>query len=249
MSDLFSSATGASPDSLRRQHDRGARRPRAGPPPPRHVHRRHRRARASPPRRRSHRQCHGRSGRRLRHPHRGHARAGQSPERVRQRPRHPGRPAPQISRQVGARNHHDHAPLGREVRGQGLLDLGRPPRRRRQRRQCALDRDRRRGRARQEALPPVLLAGLATSKLEEVGAAPNKPRHHRRLHPRPGNLRRRRRFLARAPLPARPLQGLSLRRGRDPLALRPLARQRQGPRKRGLPVRQRPRRPSRRAAR
>ena len=56
-------------------------------------------------------------------------------------------------------------------------------------------------------------------------------------------------FYAGAPLQARPLQGLSLRRGRDPLALRPVARLRRRPRSRGLPVPGRPRRPSRRAAR
>ena len=146
---------------------------------------------------------------------------GQPPDRHRQRPRHPGRPAPQISRQVGARSDHDHAPLGREVRGQGLLDLGRPPRRRRQRRQRALDRDHRRGRARQEPLPPDLLQRPRHIEARGGRRRPQPPRHHRHLHPRPGDFRRRRRFLARAPLPARPLQGLSLRRGRDPLALRP----------------------------
>ena len=90
--------------------------------------------------------------------------------------------------------------------------------------------------------------GLATSKLQESRRRPQPPRHHRRLHPRPRNLRRRRRLLPRAPVQARPLQGLSVRRGRDPLALRPLARLRRRPRNRRLPVRQRPRRPSRRAA-
>ena len=98
----------------------------------------------------------------------------QPPDRHRQRPRHPGRSAPQISRQVGARSDHDHAPLGREVRGQGLFDLGRPPRRRGQRRQRAVDRDHRRGRARQEALPPGLLAGPRRLEAREVGAAPNR---------------------------------------------------------------------------
>ena len=46
--------------------------------------------------------CDGRGGRRPRHPHRGHARARQPPDRHRQRPRHPGRPAPQISRRKSA---------------------------------------------------------------------------------------------------------------------------------------------------
>jgi hypothetical protein len=137
---------------------------------------------------------HGRGGRRPRQPHRGHARARQPPDRHRQRPRHPGRPAPQISRQVGARSDHDHAPLGRQVRGQGLFDQRRPPRRRGQRRQRAVDRDHRRGRARQEALPPDLLARPRHLAARGSRRRPQPPRHHRQLHPRPRDLRRRRRF-------------------------------------------------------
>ena len=49
---------------------------------------------------------------------------------------------------------------------------------------------------------------------------PQPPRHHRRLHPRPRDFRRRRPLRPRPPPQARPLQGLSVRRGRDPLALR-----------------------------
>ena len=51
--------------------------------------------------------------------------------RHRQRPRHPGRSASEVPQQVRARGHHDHAALGRQVRQQGLRDLGRPARRRR----------------------------------------------------------------------------------------------------------------------
>ena len=175
MADLFSSSSVARRRQLRRLLDRGAGGARAGPPPPRHVHRRHRRARAPPPRRRSARQCDGRGGRRPRQPHRGHARARQPPDRQRQRPRHAGRRASQVSRQVRARSDPDHAPLGRQVLGQGLCDLRRPARRRGQRGQRAVDRDRGRGRARQEALPPELLARASpTSPLEEVGATPNR---------------------------------------------------------------------------
>ncbi len=36
-------------------------------------------------------------------------------DRDRQRPRHPGRPAPEIPRQIGARSHHDHAAFRRQV--------------------------------------------------------------------------------------------------------------------------------------
>ena len=74
---------------------------------------------------------------------------------------------------------------------------------------------------------------------------PQPPRHDRQLRPRPRDLRRRRGLRPRAALQARPLEGLSVRRGRDPLALRPVARQRRGPRNRRLPIPRRPRRPSR----
>ena len=173
------------PRHLRCLLDRGAGGAGARPPPPRHVYRRDRRARAAPPRRRSDRQCDGRGGRGPCDADRGRARRRQPADHHRQWPRHPGRSAPQISRQVGARSDPDHAPFGRQVRGQGLCDLGRPARRRRQRRQRAVDRHRRRGRARQEALPPDLLARASPrSPLETVGAAPNRRGTDGHLHPR-----------------------------------------------------------------
>ena len=58
---------------LRRLLDRGAGGARAGPPPARHVYRRHRREGAAPPLRRGDRQRHGRGGRRPRDLHRGRA--------------------------------------------------------------------------------------------------------------------------------------------------------------------------------
>ena len=152
--------------------------------------------------------------------------ARQPPDRHRQRPRHPGRPASQISRQVGARSDHDHPPLGREVRGQGLFDLRRPSRRRRQRRQRALDRNRCRGRAREEALSPGLRQGRRDLEARGSRCRPQPSRHGHDLHARPRDLRRRRELQPRAALQARPLQGLSLRRGRNPLALRPEPRPR-----------------------
>ena len=72
-------------------------------------------------------------------------------DRHRQRPRHPGRPAPEVPEQVGARSHHDHAALGRQVRLQGLRDLGRPARRRRLGGQRAVRAARGRGRARPDS--------------------------------------------------------------------------------------------------
>ena len=151
------------------------------------------------------------------------ARARQPPDRHRQRPRHPGRPAPQISRQVGARGDHDHAPFGRQVRGQGLFDLAAastasgsasstPCRARRSSK----------SRATRSSTARAFSRGLATSPLEEVGAAPTAAARPSSSSPTP-------KFSAptprstRAPLQAGPLQGLSLRRGRDPLALRSVA--------------------------
>ena len=123
---------------------------------------------------------------------------GQPADRRRQRPRHPGRPAPQISGQVGARGDPHHAPFGRQVRGQGLFDLGRPARRRRQRRQRAVDRDDRRSRARaRSSTARASPRASPTSPLEEVGAAPNRRGTTVSLHPRSGDLRRGREVQAR----------------------------------------------------
>jgi hypothetical protein len=96
---------------LRRLDDRGARRARTRPAPARHVYRRHRRARLSPPRRRGPRQRDGRGGRGTRQPDRGVAAGRQPPDRHRQRARHSDRSASEIPGQVGARSHHDDAPL------------------------------------------------------------------------------------------------------------------------------------------
>ena len=120
-----------------------------------------------------HRQCDGRGGRRPRHPDRGHARGGQPADHQRQRPRHPGRRAPQVSRQVGARGDPDHAPLGRQVLGQGLCDPRRPARRRRQRRQRAC-RPRRSSRSR---------ATRSSTARRSPRASP--PRRSRSSAPRP----------------------------------------------------------------
>ena len=175
--------------------------------------------------------------------------ARQPPDRQRQRPRHPGRPAPQISRQVGARGHHDHAPLGREVRGQGLPHLRRPPRSRGQRRQRPLERDDRRGRARQEALPPDLLPRRRNLEAGEVGAAPNRRGTTTTFIPDPEIFGADAEFsperlykLARSK--AYLFAGVEIRWRCDPS----LASRRR-PRNRGVPVRERPRRPSRRADR
>ena len=116
---------------LHRARHRGAGGAGAGAAPAGHVCRRHRRARAAPSRGRGAGQRHGRGGGRPRHPDRARARRPQPDHRARQWPRHPDRPAPEVPGQERARGHHDHAALGREVRQQGLRDLGRPARRRR----------------------------------------------------------------------------------------------------------------------
>ena len=131
---------------LHRRRHRGAGGPGAGPPPARHVRRRHRREGAAPPVRRGDRQRHGRGGRRPRQLDRGRAGGGRLSVGHRQRPRHPRRPASQVQVEVGAGSDHDHAALRRQVHLQGLQHLGRPARGRRLRRQRALREARGRGR-------------------------------------------------------------------------------------------------------
>jgi hypothetical protein len=113
----------------------------------------------------------------------GHATASRSNsaptafDRHRQRPRHPGRPAPEIQEQVGARSHHDHAACRRQVRRQGLRDLGRPARRRRLGRQRAVGRPGGRGRARPPALPQRFSRGIPQGSWRKLGEGPQPPRH------------------------------------------------------------------------
>ena len=194
--------------------------------------------------------CHGRGGRRPRHPHRGHARARQPPDRHRQRPRHPGRPAPQISRQVGARGHHDHAPLGRQVRGQGLFApraastasasasstrcRPRPSSRSRATRSSTARPSRAASpprSSRRSAPPPTAAAPPSPSPPTPRSSAPTPHFDPERLY----KLARSKAYL---------FAGVEIRWRCDPSLA-----SRRSPRNRRLPVRQRPRRPSRRAAR
>ena len=85
---------------------------------------------------------------------------------ARQRPRHPGRPAPALSRQIGARSHPDDAAFRRQVRRRRLQDLGRAARRRHLGRQRAVRRARGRGRAR----PPAVVAELPPRRARGAGA-------------------------------------------------------------------------------
>ena len=143
---------------------------------------------------------------------------------VDEHPKYPG--------QVRARGDPHHAPFGREILGQGLCDLGRPARRRRQRRQRAVVGHDGRGRARQAALSPELRARPADLAADRAGRDPEPARHHHRLHPRRRDFRRGREVQAGPALPAGALQGLSVRRRRDPLEMRPRADRRRDARPR-----------------
>ena len=73
-------------------------------------------------------------------------------------------PHPKYKNQIGARDHHDDAAFGRQIRRQGLQDLGRAARRRRLGGQCPVEPARGRGGARPAALPPVFRAAAPTAR-------------------------------------------------------------------------------------
>ena len=199
-----------------RRH-RGAGGPGAGASSARHVRRRHRREGAAPPVRRGDRQLHGRGGRRPCQLDRGGAGGGRISVGHRQRPRHPHRSASQVQVEVRPRSDHDHPALGRQVRLQGLQHLGRPARRRRLRRQCALREARGRGRARPAALRHDLQPRRPARQAAEAGRHQEPARHQGALQARREDLRQGRHLQAGAPVPHGPLQGLPVRRRRDPL--------------------------------
>ena len=134
------------------QGHHGARRARARPPAPGHVHRLDGRRAGSttwstrssttPSTRRS----------RATTTRRGHDPPRQLGHGRRPRPRHPGRRDPGAAA-LGARGDPDEAPRRRQVRRRRLQGLRRPARRRRLGRERALRVARRRGRARRQGLP------------------------------------------------------------------------------------------------
>ena len=81
--------------------------------------------------------------------------------------------------------------------------------------------------------------GHPTGPLQEPRQHAQPARHHGQLHARHRNLRRPR-LQARAPVQARPLEGLPLRRGRNPLEMRAVARGRRRAGRSGVPVPRRP---------
>ena len=163
---------------LHRARYRGARRPRAGAPPARHVYRRHRRKGAASSVRRSHRQRHGRGAGGPCLLHRGGTERRRISDRHRQRPRHSGRSASEISEEIRARSHHVHAAFRRQIRLQGLRDLRRPARRRRLRGERAVLAARGRGRPQPKALSHGVRARPSQGQARRPRQDQQPPRHH-----------------------------------------------------------------------
>ena len=205
---------------LHRQAHRGAGGARAGAPPARHVYRRHRREGAASPVRRGDRQRDGRGAGGPRHLHRGGDGGRRLHQRHRQRPRHSGRSASEVQEQVGARSDHVHAARRRQVRLRGLRDLGRPARRRRVGGERAVRPHGGRGRARPEALPDGVRARQAEGQAAGCRQGAEPPRHQGALPSRPGDFRAEGRVQARARVQDDALEGLSVRRRRNPLVVR-----------------------------
>ena len=195
---------------LHRQTYRGAGGARAGAPPPRHVYRRHRREGAASSVRRGDRQFHGRGARRPRRLDRSRDGGERLRHRHRQRPRHSGRPAPEIQEQVGARSDHVHAARRRQIQLQGLRHLGRPARRRRLGRQRAVRAHGGGGRARAAALPHGVRARQAEGQAGKSRPRAQPARHQNPLPARSANFRTQSRVPGRARVQDGALQGLSL---------------------------------------
>ena len=204
---------------LHRARHRGARRARAGAPASRHVYRGNRREGAASPVRRSDRQRHGRGARGACHLHRGRAGGGRLRDRDRQRPRHSGRSASQVQEQVRARSDHVHVARGRKVRVEGVWDFGRPARRRHLGRQRAVGSHGGRGRARADALPHGVRAREAEGQAGEGRPRAQPARHQGALPAGSRHFRSEGAFQAGTRIQDGALQGLFVRRGRNPLGV------------------------------
>ncbi len=134
-------------------------------------------------------------------------------------------PHPKVQAEVGARSHHDHAALGRQVRQQGLQHVRRPARRRRLGRERPLGCARDRGRQGPAALQADLFARQADLEAPGYGRDQEPARHQGALPSRSADLRRARALETGATPQDGALEGLSVRRRRDPLALRARADQ------------------------
>ena len=121
------------------EFDQGPQGPRRRAQAARHVYRRHRRRlRPASHGLRGRRQCDRRGARRLRQGGGRHAQPGRFVHRARRRPRRPHR-HPQGRGRVGGRGHHDPAARRRKIRPELLQSVGRAARRRRLRRQRAVE--------------------------------------------------------------------------------------------------------------
>ncbi len=145
---------------------------------------------------------------------------GRLPDRQRQWPRHSRRSASEISEEVGARSHHVHAAFRRQVRLQGLRDLGRPARRRRLRRQRIVLAARSGGREGTETLSHGVRARPSQGQAREPRQDQQPPRHADPIQARRRDFRREGRLQAGPALQDGAREGLSVRRRRNPLALR-----------------------------
>ena len=214
------SARGQRRSRLYRQAHRGSGGARAGAPPPRHVYRRHRREGAASSVRRSDRQRHGRGAGRPRRLDRRRDGGRRLCLRHRQRPRHPGRSASEIQEQVGAGSDHVHAACRRQIRFRGLRDFRRIARRRRFGGERVVRAHGGRGRARPEALQDGVRARQAEDQIAGCRQGAEPPRHQSALPARPAHFWRQGAFQAGARVQDDALEGLSVRRRRNPLVLR-----------------------------
>ena len=139
----------------------------------------------------------------------------------RQWPRHPGRRASQVSRQVDARSDPVDAAFGRQVLRQGLCHQRRSARRRRQRGQRPVVRHAAwRLRATRQLYAQNFSQRADARSDRKARPHTQPPRHHRHLYPRHRDFRRPA-VQADAAVQAGPVQGLSVRRRRNPLEMRP----------------------------
>jgi len=138
-------------------------------------------------------------------------------------PRHPGRSASEIQGQVGARSDHDDAARRRKIRFKvyetsgGLHGVGRLVVNALSERldvEVALDR---------KLYRQSFVRGKPQGKLKEAGETQNRRGTKIRFHPDPQNLRRQGRVRSGPAFSHGALEGVSLRRGGNPLELRSVA--------------------------